>query len=524
MAKTSRMISLERRCVALALALLAMMTAPRAVAQRGCPGDCDGRGVVTIDELVRMVKIALGRAPADTCEAGDLNGDGHITVDEILAGVNAALGGCIATPTPTSTPTRATLTPTPTGPTATPTATATGPTATTTSTPTDTPSPTQTATLNTPTVTATITPGGPTLTPTPMLPTLTSTTAPTLTQAPPPTATAPTAVPTPASGALGIASRLPMLLRAVTVLPIVSTLMSRGGLNGGPAIPEGTGAGTIVPGPCPLGGTAGVTGSLIPPNPDLLWQAANCKFPAYGGALTVNGTIRVFEQSPPFLRYDIDVTGTYEDSGGATVLMGEVDLGGVYGGPAPGGRCQTRGITVEADEGHVRATTPDGRWAELGFVDTMMTFGVSANSSDANCVPIQYGLGLTGLATVSSSEGGFAEVTFNQFNVGADDSTSAQARRVLAPGVTHFTSLSGGFASACIGGSAQIIQPVQTQLGWTSSCPSAGDLLADFGEDRRSSFTYSSTGVAFDIGFNGTIDVSKNDCRDPVFLGCGNAP
>jgi hypothetical protein len=30
----------------------------------------------------------------------------------------------------------------------------------------------------------------------------------------------------------------------------------------------------------------------------------------------------------------------------------------------------TRGIIVQAEEGHVRATTPERRWAEVGFVDT----------------------------------------------------------------------------------------------------------------------------------------------------------
>jgi hypothetical protein len=49
---------------------------------------------VTIDELLRMVNIALGSSPISECWPGDQNGNGNITVDEILAAVNNALNGC----------------------------------------------------------------------------------------------------------------------------------------------------------------------------------------------------------------------------------------------------------------------------------------------------------------------------------------------------------------------------------------------------------------------------------------------
>jgi hypothetical protein len=49
---------------------------------------------VTIDELIRMVNIALGSAELRTCSVGDLNGDGEITIDEIIRSVNVALNGC----------------------------------------------------------------------------------------------------------------------------------------------------------------------------------------------------------------------------------------------------------------------------------------------------------------------------------------------------------------------------------------------------------------------------------------------
>ncbi len=61
-----------------------------------CTGDCSGDSVVTVDEIVTMVNIALGTADISSCEAGDANADGQITVDEILTAVNNALNGCPA--------------------------------------------------------------------------------------------------------------------------------------------------------------------------------------------------------------------------------------------------------------------------------------------------------------------------------------------------------------------------------------------------------------------------------------------
>lgn len=65
-----------------------------------------------------------------------------------------------------------------------------------------------------------------------------------------------------------------------------------------------------------------------------------------------------------------------------------------------------------------------------------------------------------------------------------------------------------------------IIHPVQAELGWTSFCPTAGTIVADFGNDVRSLLTYKPTGVDFDIGFNNTIDVSADDCLDARFRAC----
>src|SRR5215468_11260944 len=41
-----------------------------------CPGDCDGNGNVTVNEIIQAVSIALGQASAATCRAIDRDADG----------------------------------------------------------------------------------------------------------------------------------------------------------------------------------------------------------------------------------------------------------------------------------------------------------------------------------------------------------------------------------------------------------------------------------------------------------------
>jgi len=61
---------------------------------QGCPGDCNGNGQVTVDELLIGVNIALGNMSMNDCGSFDGSGDGEVTVDELLAAVNMALDGC----------------------------------------------------------------------------------------------------------------------------------------------------------------------------------------------------------------------------------------------------------------------------------------------------------------------------------------------------------------------------------------------------------------------------------------------
>lgn len=61
-----------------------------------CGGDCDGDGQVTIDELIRMVNVALEGSSVLACLAGDSDRDAAIVVNEIVNAVNNALDGCPA--------------------------------------------------------------------------------------------------------------------------------------------------------------------------------------------------------------------------------------------------------------------------------------------------------------------------------------------------------------------------------------------------------------------------------------------
>ena len=67
---------------------------PTTLALQTCAGDCNGDGMVTVDELLTAVNIGLGSTPASQCPSVDANGDGEVTVDEIIQAANRALNGC----------------------------------------------------------------------------------------------------------------------------------------------------------------------------------------------------------------------------------------------------------------------------------------------------------------------------------------------------------------------------------------------------------------------------------------------
>jgi hypothetical protein len=67
---------------------------PTATLPPVCTGDCNGDGVVTVNELVVGVNIALGNASLAACPAFDRDANGEVTIVELITAVNAALNGC----------------------------------------------------------------------------------------------------------------------------------------------------------------------------------------------------------------------------------------------------------------------------------------------------------------------------------------------------------------------------------------------------------------------------------------------
>jgi len=56
-------------------------------------GDCDNDGIVTVDEILRAVAIALGTGSIDSCHESDGDRDHEVAVHEIIVAVGAALLG-----------------------------------------------------------------------------------------------------------------------------------------------------------------------------------------------------------------------------------------------------------------------------------------------------------------------------------------------------------------------------------------------------------------------------------------------
>jgi hypothetical protein len=96
------------------------------LAQPACPGDCNGDGMVAVNELVIIVDIGLGNMALSQCRAADVDGNGIVMINEMVDAVDAALNGCppthpTATATSMSTPiSTADSSSTPTPPSATP--------------------------------------------------------------------------------------------------------------------------------------------------------------------------------------------------------------------------------------------------------------------------------------------------------------------------------------------------------------------------------------------------------------------
>jgi hypothetical protein len=58
-----------------------------------CTGDCDGNGIVAINELILGVNIALDHQPVSACPAC-ASPEGVVDIAQLVKGVNNALNGC----------------------------------------------------------------------------------------------------------------------------------------------------------------------------------------------------------------------------------------------------------------------------------------------------------------------------------------------------------------------------------------------------------------------------------------------
>lgn len=60
-----------------------------------CAADCDGNGVVSINELINAVRISLGEIPLSSCTAVDIDNNGTVGVNELVTAVTRSLDGCV---------------------------------------------------------------------------------------------------------------------------------------------------------------------------------------------------------------------------------------------------------------------------------------------------------------------------------------------------------------------------------------------------------------------------------------------
>ncbi len=59
-----------------------------------CVGDCDGDGVIVVNEIILGVLIAQDPTGLPFCRAFDSNFDGVVSIDELIRSVGLGLSGC----------------------------------------------------------------------------------------------------------------------------------------------------------------------------------------------------------------------------------------------------------------------------------------------------------------------------------------------------------------------------------------------------------------------------------------------
>jgi YVTN family beta-propeller protein len=73
---------------------IVMASVPGSCAARVCAGDCNYDDLVSIDELVSSIAIAIGSMDLSACDAADRDGNGSVDVAEVVDVLQGALSSC----------------------------------------------------------------------------------------------------------------------------------------------------------------------------------------------------------------------------------------------------------------------------------------------------------------------------------------------------------------------------------------------------------------------------------------------
>lgn len=464
-----------------AIAVL-LCTSSQVKAQLPCVGDCDGNGVVAVNELITGVNINLGNREIDACPAFDSNDDGQVAINELIQGVNANLQGCVSdVPTPTATATGPTEVPA----TATATATATeaGATATATATATEAgPTATETATAE-PTETATATEVPPTSTPNEVVEEV-------------------------AGASAAVVNSLSSIANVVgAVVAGVS-----GGAGGAGAVASGLpggGAGGDLD-PCELGGTVFTNIEIVIPTANITVEFNSCRVSRPGGSVMFDGSLTVTGVTLQLVgNADFDAVITFMDDQQQVVAVTDADIQSPVQLTAPigTGPCtidllgerNITGVDLTQMTGTLGSAVPDEGVAEVTFLDTVVNLDINQYGTD--CVPTSFDLMFDGNAQIAQTAAGQSlsfDVEFDAFLLTVNQS-----------GDQSLVTMSGDLIASCFGGTITLGTPQDLSFLLGSFCPESGVItVQDIGD-----VIYSQSGVEA----NGMLFSS---CLDPALLTC----
>ena len=94
MGSTDILPRIGRIVLAAATFLIVVAAGAGGALAQSCVGDCDGDGLVGVNELVTGVGIALGRTPLAACPAFDFDNNGQVAISELTRAVANATDGC----------------------------------------------------------------------------------------------------------------------------------------------------------------------------------------------------------------------------------------------------------------------------------------------------------------------------------------------------------------------------------------------------------------------------------------------